>query len=108
MRTVLASPLLEVAVGSDPRTISFGGPDLVQAEPLRFLTEGRWPAGPLPPPDDDPGPGGGWRHAGRALGAVEVAVNLAEIPVYLRAGATLPLLPDHVRSLSPYAGAAGV
>jgi Glycosyl hydrolases family 31 len=32
---VLASPLLEVAVGPDPRTISFGGLDLVQAGPRR-------------------------------------------------------------------------
>ena len=36
-------------------------------------------------------------------GVVEVAVTPAEIPVYLRAGAALPLLPDDGRSLSPYA-----
>jgi alpha-glucosidase (family GH31 glycosyl hydrolase) len=36
-------------------------------------------------------------------GVVEVAVTPAEIPVYLRAGAALSLLPDDGRSLSPYA-----
>jgi hypothetical protein len=66
VRTALASPLLEVSVGSDPWTISLGGPDLHQAEPLAFLIEGRWP-GPLPPPDEDPGAGGAWCEAGRVL-----------------------------------------
>ena len=37
-------------------------------------------------------------------GEVEVLVTLEEIPVFVRAGAVLPLLPDDGRSLSPYAG----
>ena len=70
VRTVLAAPLVEVAVDSDPWMLSVLGPDLHQAEPLAFTTGGRWPPGPLPPDDEDPGPAGEWRPLVRVVAEV--------------------------------------
>jgi alpha-glucosidase (family GH31 glycosyl hydrolase) len=58
---------MEVVVGSDPWMLSIIGPDLHQAEPLAFLTSGRWPPGPLPPGDEDPDPGRDWRRVGQVV-----------------------------------------
>ena len=54
MRTVLASPVVEVVVERDPWRLGFLGPDLQQVEPLAFTTSGRWPPGPLPRPTTTP------------------------------------------------------
>jgi sulfoquinovosidase len=67
VRTILVSPLVEVAVEPDPWSVSFDGPDLRQVEPLGFLTASRWPPGAVPPSDDDPDPGGDWHHPTRLL-----------------------------------------
>ena len=56
-----------MSVATDPWTISFSGPELRQAEPRSFLITGRWPPGPLPPPDEDPDTNGHWYYATRLV-----------------------------------------
>jgi sulfoquinovosidase len=62
VRTVFATSLMDVVVETDPWMLSFLGPDLRQSEPFAFTTRPRWPPGPQLPADEDPGPGGDWRH----------------------------------------------
>ncbi len=77
------------------------GPDLLVAPVLEpgatrrrvLVPPGRW-GGLFDPTVTFDGPG-----------TVEVPVRPEEIPVFLRDGAVLPLLPDDGRSLSPYARA---
>ena len=53
-RPIIESALIQVGLEPEPWRVSLrcAGVELRQAAPLSFLTEPRWPAGGIPPPDD--------------------------------------------------------